>query len=65
MYISTNIMFLGITHSPLLTQNTVMFILQNNVSEAGVRLRLQVKPIRLRSIDRTSPHLRTIVAASS
>jgi hypothetical protein len=33
-------------------KNTVLFIFQNNVSETGVHLRLQVKPTQLGQIDR-------------
>jgi hypothetical protein len=38
---------------------TVLFIFQNNVSEAGFCLRLQIKPNQLGPIDRASPCLRT------
>jgi hypothetical protein len=36
---------------------------QNNVSETGFYLRLQIKPTHLGPIDRSSPHLRTPVPA--
>jgi hypothetical protein len=38
---------------------TALFIFQNNVSETGFCLRLQVKPTQLGPIDRASPYLRT------
>jgi hypothetical protein len=42
------------------TLYTVLFIFQNNVSETGFCLRLQVKPTQFGPIDRASPSLRTI-----
>jgi hypothetical protein len=41
-----------------LSRNTVVFIFQNNVSETGFCLRLQVKPTQLGPIDRASPEIR-------
>jgi hypothetical protein len=40
------------------SKNTVLFIFQNNVSETGFYLRLQVKPTQLGPIDRASPDFR-------
>jgi hypothetical protein len=48
-YIGTNIMFLDIIHRLYL--KTVLFIFQNNVSETGFCLHLQVKLTKLGPID--------------
>jgi hypothetical protein len=52
----TNIMFLDIIHRPI-------SISKHNVSETGLPLRFQVKPIQFGSIDRASPYLQTLVLA--
>jgi hypothetical protein len=49
-YISTNIMFLDVIHSPV-------YISKHNISETGFCFRLQVKPTQLGPIDRTSTYL--------
>jgi hypothetical protein len=62
-YLSTNIIFLDIILVLSLSKSTVLFIFQNNVSETGFGLRLQVKPIQLGPIGRASPYLRITVSA--
>jgi hypothetical protein len=59
----TNIMFLDINNRPVFIQNTALFIFQNNVSETGLCLRLQVERTQLGPSDRASPYLRTPVPA--
>jgi hypothetical protein len=54
--ISTNIMFLDISHRPVCST-------KHNVSETGFCLRLHLKPTQLGPIDRASPYLRTPVPA--
>jgi hypothetical protein len=40
-------MFLDIIQRPVLSKDTVLFIFQNNISETGLYLRLQVKHTQL------------------
>jgi hypothetical protein len=47
-----------------LSKNAVLFILQNNVSEPGFFLRLQVKPTQLGPIDRARFYLKTEAESS-